>query len=399
MAINLTQKISDQKNGAEDVLKRAEIEDNEKENKKNKSEFGGSLTAKINNFLLFFSRVPLKEKLFFVQYLGIMLKSGISLASGLKTLSLQTSNKRFAKIIGEIAESVEKGTSFTESLKPHKKVFGELFINMIEAGEVSGKLENVLVQLYIQLKKQHELVSKVKGAMTYPAVIIVAMGGIGVFMMVKIVPQMVGMLKEFNAELPLATRVLISVSDAIVDNGLLAAGILVVSVLVIVQIMRTYRGKYYWQAIVLYMPIISPIVKKVNLAKFSRTISTLLKTDIMIIKTFQITANVLGNLHYRKAVNEMSEKIKKGSQINEVVSSYPKLFPPVVNQIISVGEETGELDNILTELADFYEGEVNKIMDNLPSIIEPLLILILGCAVGGMAVAIIMPMYSLGSAI
>ncbi len=398
MAINLSQKISNQGGDMASASKPAKNKSNGRENKKKKPESGESLMDKVNNFLLIFSWVPLKEKLFFVQYLGIMLKSGISLAGGLKTLSAQTPNKRFAKIIGEIADSVEKGVSFTESLKPHQKIFGELFVNMIEAGEVSGKLENVLIQLYTQLKKQHELVSKVKGAMTYPAVIIVAMVGIGTFMMVKIVPQMVGMLKEFNAELPLATRILIAVSDAIVNNGLMVAGILVVSILVIIQIMRTYRGRYYWQTIVLHMPIISPIVKKVNLAKFSRTISTLLKTDIMIIKTFQITANVLGNLHYRKAVNEMSEKIQKGSQINEVVSAYPKLFPPVVNQIISVGEQTGELDNILGELAEFYEGEVDKIMDNLPSIIEPLLILILGCAVGGMAVAIIMPMYSLGSA-
>ncbi|MDD5291144.1 MAG: type II secretion system F family protein [Patescibacteria group bacterium] len=399
MAINLSTKTSNQESSAVIASKPAKDRGNGQEDKKKKPESGESLMDKINNLLLVFSRVPLKEKLFFVQYLGIMLKSGISLASGLKTLSAQSANKRFAKIIGEIAASVEKGTSFTESLKPHQKIFGELFINMIEAGEVSGKLENVLVQLYTQLKKQNELVSKVKGAMTYPAVIIVAMGGIGAFMMIKIVPQMIGMLKEFNAELPLPTKILISVSDALVNNGLLAAGVLVVSILIIIQIMRTYKGRYYWQTIVLHMPIISPIVKKVNLAKFSRTVSTLLKTDIMIIKTFQITANVLGNLHYRKAVNEMAERIKKGSQINEVVSSYPKLFPPVVNQIISVGEETGELDNILTELADFYEGEVDKIMDNLPSIIEPLLILILGCAVGGMAVAIIMPMYSMGSAI
>ncbi|MFA4833379.1 MAG: type II secretion system F family protein [Patescibacteria group bacterium] len=399
MAINLSQGTSNQGDGAISASKPDKDKGNGQEDKKKKPESGGSIMGKVNNLLLVFSRVPLKEKLFFVQYLGIMLKAGISLAGGLKTLSAQSANKRFAKIIGEIAVSVEKGTSFTESLKPHQKIFGELFINMVEAGEVSGKLENVLVQLYTQLKKQNELISKVKGAMTYPAVIIVAMAGIGIFMMVKIVPQMIGMLKSFNAELPLATKILITASDALVANGLLAAGILVVSVLVVIQIMRTYRGRYYWQAIVLHMPIISPIVKKVNLAKFSRTISTLLKTDIMIIKTFQITANVLGNLHYRKAVNEMSEKIKKGSQINEVVSAYPKLFPPVVNQIISVGEQTGELDNILGELAEFYEGEVDKIMDNLPSIIEPLLILILGCAVGGMAVAIIMPMYSLGSAI
>jgi type IV pilus assembly protein PilC len=169
--------------------------------------------------------------------------------------------------------------------------------------------------------------------------------------------------------------------------------------LVFIKVLKTYKGKFFFQAILLKLPIISPIIKKINLAKFSRTISSLLKTDIMIIKTFEISANVLGNLHYREAILMMGEKIKKGSQINEVISLYPKLFPPVVEQIVSVGEQTGELDNILTELADFYEGEVNKIMDNLPSIIEPILILALGVGVGGMAVAIIMPMYSMSAAI
>jgi len=396
MAINLAQmtdKTKEKKAPAEPATKpnnQAPVVEKEK---------AGSLLEKINDFLSNLTPIPLKEKLFFVQYLGIMLKSGISLSAGLKTLSVQSANKHFSKVIKEIAGNIENGVSFTESLRPHKKIFGELFINMIEAGEVSGKLEGVLLQLYIQLKKQNELTSKVKGAMTYPVVIIVAMLGIGTFMMVKIVPQMVGMLRDFGAELPLATRILIAVSDGIVNNGLLVAGSFVALVIIIVQVMRTYKGRYYWQAFVLKLPIFSSIVKKVNLAKFSRTISTLLKTDIMIIKSFKITANVLGNLHYRKAVDEMSEKIKKGDQINQVVSAYPALFPPVVNQIISVGEQTGELDNILAELADFYESEVNKVMDNLPSIIEPLLILILGLAVGGMAVAIIMPMYSLGAAI
>lgn len=357
-----------------------------------------SVIDMINNFLLRFSRVPLKEKLFFVQYLGIMLKAGISLSVALKTLARQTANKRFSGIIEEIAASVEKGTNFAESLNLHKKIFGELFINMIEAGEISGKLEDVLAQLYIQLKKQHELISKVKGALTYPAVIIIAMVGIGIFMMVAVVPKLTGMLQSFNAELPLATKILIAVSDFVVKNGLFVSIALAVFVFLFIKFLNTYKGKYYFQAIILKMPIISPIVKKINLARFSRTISSLLKSDIMIIKTFQITANVLGNLHYRQAVDEMSQKLKKGSQINEIVSAYPKLFPPVVSQIISVGEETGELDNILAELADFYEGEVDNIMDNLPSIIEPLLILILGCGVGAMAVAIVMPMYTLTSA-
>ena len=354
---------------------------------------------KINVSISRFFGVPLKEKLFFVQYLGIMLKSGISLSIALKTLSKQTSNKYFSEIINQLASSVEKGVSFTDSLRPFEKTFGELFINMIEAGEVSGKLESVLSQLYTQIKKQHELYSNVKGALTYPAVVLFVMCGMGVFMMIFVVPKMTDMLKSFNAELPMATKILIGFSDSIVKNGILTAVAFVVIILILVKTMKTYRGRYIFQAIILKMPIFSSIVKKINLANFSRTISSLLKTDIMIIKTFQITANVLGNLHYRQAVNEMAERIKKGSQINEVVSAYPKLFPPVVDQIISVGEQTGELDSTLAELADFYENEVEKIMDNLPSIIEPLLILFLGCAVGGIAVAIVMPMYTLTSAI
>ena len=146
------------------------------------------------------------------------------------------------------------------------------------------------------------------------------------------------------------------------------------------------------------MPIFSPIIKKINLARFSRNISSLLKTDIMIIKSFQITAKVISNLHYRKVIMEMAEKIKKGGKLNEVIKTSPKLFPPVVTQMIAVGEETGELDNILIELAEFYEEEVDQIMENLPSIIEPLLILTLGLGVGGIAIAIIMPMYSITSA-
>lgn len=369
------------------------------ENKKSGQPSARTLMEKINSFLLILSRIPTSEKLFFVQHLGIMLKAGMSLLVSLETLSRQTDNKRFKKIIDDIAANIEKGKSLNESLKAHQKIFGELFVNMIEAGEISGKLESVLRQLYIQMKKQHELVSKVKGALTYPLVVIFAMGGIGIFMMIVVVPKITSMLKEFNAELPLATKILISVSDAIVNNGLLVIIGVVAFIFIVVRILKTYRGKYYFQAALLKMPIFSSIIKKINLAKFARTISSLLKTDIMIIKSFQITANVLGNLHYRAAIKEMAEKIKKGGAINDVISAYPKLFPPVVTQMVAVGEQTGELDSILEELASFYEDEVDQIMQNLPSIIEPLLILILGSAVGGMAVAIISPMYSLSSSI
>ena len=354
---------------------------------------------KINLFLQKLTSVPLAEKLFFIQHLGIMLKAGISLSTALKTLAKQTTNKRFARIIADISRNVEKGVSFTESLKPHEKIFGQLFINMIESGEISGKLEEVLKRLYLQFKKNHELLSKVKGALIYPIVILIAMSGIGTFMMIAVVPKITAMFKDFNAELPLATKLLIKFSDSLVANGLLYLVALIVVILTIVQLIKTKRGRYAFHGLLLKLPIFSPIIKKINLARFARTTSSLLKTDIMIIKSFQIAANVLGNVHYRQALMEMSDKIKKGGTINEVVANYPKLFPPVVAQMIAVGEDTGELDYILEELAEFYEGEIDQTMNNLPAIIEPILILALGLVVGGMAVAVIMPMYTLTSAI
>jgi type IV pilus assembly protein PilC len=356
-----------------------------------------SLMDKINDFLLKLSRVPLKERLFFVQHLGVMLKAGISLGVALKTLSKQSENKFFVKILSDVSDKVDKGSSFAESLMPYKKIFGEMFINMVEAGELSGKLEEVLHELFIQMKKEHALISKVKGALTYPTVILFAMGGIGTFMMVKVVPQITVMFKEMDAELPLATKILINVSDGIANNGILTVLIFVTVVSLFIYIIKTPKGKYIFQGILLKTPVFGAIIKKINMARFARNISSLLKTDIMIIQCFQITASVLGNLHYRAALEEMAQKIKKGGKLNEVVNAYPKLFTPVVAQMISVGEETGELDNILMELAEFYEEEVDNIMESLPSIIEPLLMLILGLGVGAIAIAIMMPMYSLSS--
>lgn len=362
---------------------------------KNNAADGKPLLKKIDDLLLKLSKVPLREKLFFVQHLGIMLKAGISLSNGLKTLAEQTKHKYFKKILIEIAISVEKGSSFADAMKPYHNVFGELFISMIEAGELSGKLEAVLGELFIQMKKEHALISKVKGALTYPAVILFAMSGIGTFMIIVVVPKITEMFADLDAELPLPTKILIGVSNALINHGVLTVIFLALFVITFIRILKTNRGKFIFQSLLLKMPIISPIIKKINLARFARNISSLLKTDIMIIKTFQITANVLGNLHYRQALLDMSQGIKKGGKISEVIKGYPKLFTPVVAQMVTIGEDTGELDNILVELAEFYEEEIDQIMENLPSIIEPLLILFLGVGVGGMAVAIIMPMYSI----
>jgi len=354
---------------------------------------------KVNALLLKLTSISLKDKLFFVQHLGLMLKSGISLARALKTLADQSENKHFQYVLTDIASRVEKGSSFAESLENHRKIFGDLFLSMIDAGELSGKLEEVLKQLFVQMKKEHQLISKVKGAMTYPAVIMIAMIGIGGFMLVFVVPKITAMFAEMDAELPMATKLLIGASDAIRNNGLVTVLVMISIVTAWIKTMQTYRGKFIFQAVLLKAPAFGIIIKKINLARFARNISSLLKTDIMIVKCFQITANVLGNLHYKKALEDMAQVIKQGGKLNEAVKNYPQLFTPVVVQMIAIGEETGELDNILMELAEFYEDEVDQIMENLPTIIEPLLILMLGLGVGGVAVAIVMPMFAITSAI
>lgn len=358
----------------------------------------GSFSEKADKFFASLSRVPLKEKLFFVQHLGIMIHSGISILTAFRTLAEQSENKGFGIILKEIATKLEGGTSLTQSLKGYPQVFNELFINMVESGELSGKLEEVFKQLHVQMKKQYELVSKIRNALTYPIIVICIMIGIGTFMMVYIVPKITAVFTESGAVLPLPTRILIGASKLLVNNGPLVFIILAITILGFIKLLKTYRGRYFFQGLILKMPIISGIIKKINLARFARTTSSLMKTDIMIIEAFRITGNILGNLHYRKVVHEIGEKIKKGGQISDTIKNYPSFFPPIVTQMIIVGEQTGEIDSILEDLSMFYEEEVNEIMENLPSIIEPLLILILGIGVGGIALAVIMPMYALTDA-
>jgi type IV pilus assembly protein PilC len=357
-----------------------------------------SFSAQFNDWLFALQGVSIRERLVFIQNLAVMIRAGIPVLAAFRTLAEQAESKVFAHIIRQVALKLEQGSSLSDALKMYPRVFNELFVNMIGSGEVSGKLEDVLAQLFLQTKKQYELTSKIKGALTYPAIVVVAMVGIGIFMLTYVIPKITSVFTDSGTPLPLFTRMLIGTSDFLVNNWILSSIGALVLIVVIWQIMHTEKGRYYWEAIILHTPIIGPIIKKVNLARFSRTAGSLLKTDIMIVNAFRITANIVGNLHYRKAIMDISDQIKKGGQINEVIKTYPQFFPPMVTQMITIGEQTGEISNILGDLAEFYEGEVDQVMQNLPSIIEPLLILLLGLGVGAIAIAVIMPMYALTAA-
>lgn len=339
--------------------------------------------------------ISLRDKIFFVQNLRIMIKGGLSLGAALQTVAEQISNKYFKEVIGNVWKEVESGVTFSQALEKYPKVFSDLFINMIKSGELSGNLEQVLERLHIQMKRDHDLISKVKGAMIYPAVVLIAMVGIGTAMIIFVVPKLIAIFEEFRAQLPLPTRILIGISKFITGHGLIVAGGLFLFVFLFTKFYQSQSGKKFFHKLFLKLPVMANIVKKINLARFCRTASSLLKTDIPIVQSLKITSLVVGNIYYRAALVDASQKITKGLQINKVLSDYPKLFPPTVIQMLKVGEESGAVEEVLDEVAQFYEEDINQVMETLPSIIEPILILVLGLGVGGMAVAVIMPMYSL----
>lgn len=351
-----------------------------------------SLIEKLTNLI---HRIKLTDKLFFAQNLTLMIKSGLSLSRGLAILAKQTENKRFKKIITDICQRVEKGQLLSKSLELHPQVFSSIFINMVKAGEESGRLDEILKELTLQIRKEHELLSKVKGALIYPIVVVVAMVGIVGGMMIFVIPQLTKMFTEAGVNLPLPTKILIAASAFLSQQLIFVLIFIVVSIVVFLKFKKTANGKQIFHKFILRLPILGAIALKVNLARFARSLSSLLKTDIPIVSSFEITATLLSNIYYKNALSAAAQKIVKGETIAASLADYNHLFPPVINQMILIGEETGKLDEVLADLAIFYEEDLDNIFKNLPSIIEPVLLLCLGVAVGGIAVAIMMPIYSL----
>jgi len=354
-----------------------------------------SFKQKLHDILINLQTIPLKEKLFFAENLRVMIKAGLALTEALVTLEMQAKNTKFKMIIRDLLASVEKGDPLSGALARYPKVFSSFFINMVQVGETSGTLEKNLSEVAVQMKKEHELLSKVKSALAYPIVIIIATVVVGVVMIVYILPSILSVFKDMNVKLPLSTRILITGTDIIFKYGIYIAAAFLLFIIGLVALARSKKGRPMIHRALLRLPIIGGIIQKINLARFSRTLSALLKTDIQIIKSFQITATVVGNISYRTSLIETAETLKEGIAIAESLKKYPRLFPPLVTQMVAVGEKSGTTDQLLAELAEFYEAEVDEVTKSLSSIIEPLIIIFLGVVVGGMAMAVIGPIYSL----
>ncbi len=339
--------------------------------------------------------ISLVEKLLFMRNLKVMISAGVPLPRALEVLAQEASNKKFKTIIGQMKEKIIQGNMLSGAMADYPHVFSELFTNMIKVGEESGTLENVLSQLNVQLEKQHELRSKILGALTYPAVIIVAMLGIGVLMLTVVVPKLAKTFQDLGATLPLTTRFVIGLGNFLTHFWYLALGIVLGTLLVGWWTLRTAFGRKLFDSLVLRLPFISGITRKTNSATTLRTLSSLIASGIPIVKALHITSKVLGNTFFRNALEKSAEEVGRGAKLSDTLQAYTSIYPPLVVQMVQVGEETGQTAEVLSKLAEFYEDEVTQVTQNIASIIEPVLMLIIGTVVGFFAISMLQPMYSM----
>jgi type IV pilus assembly protein PilC len=341
-----------------------------------------------------FSGVSLKDKMMFARHLGVMVSSGLSVPRALDVISNQTKSKKFKNILAQIEEGVKTGNTLADSLAK-SGVFDDLSVNMIRVGELGGSLEEVLELLADQLEKEHNLISKVRGAMYYPSVIFIVMIGIGIAMMTFVVPQLTAVFTDTQATLPATTELIINSSNFMAAHKLLVLFSIILIILFFIIFFKLKAGKKTIAFLSLKIPIIKNIVVKVNTARFARIYGSLLRSGVPVTESLKIISETLTNRYYQEAFVKIGLEVQKGKPLHEELAVYPKLFPLLIIQMVEVGEETGKTVDVLTGLARFYEEEIDQLTKNLSSIIEPVLMVVIGSAVGFFAISMIMPMYSI----
>ena len=335
-------------------------------------------------------KIKSEDLVIFSRQLATMIQSGVSLVQALNILSEQTENPEFKRIILEIQNAIQQGSSFCDALSKYPKVFSDLYINMIKAGEASGLLDEILDRLALYLEKNAALEHKLKSSMIYPVVVILMASAITSFLLLKVIPTFKGIFDMLGGKLPLPTRILIAISDNF--RKYFIFGVLGLGIIVGVgrQLSKKPAVKRKIDARLLRMPIFGEIIQKVAIAKFSRTLSTLVKSGVSILQSLEIVAKTAGNKVVEEAVLKARDSIKEGEPIADPLKE-TKIFPPMVIRMISIGEQTGKLEFMLSKIADFYDEQVENAVSGLTSLIEPLIILFLGVVIGGIVISLFLP--------
>jgi type IV pilus assembly protein PilC len=333
-----------------------------------------------------------KDLVIFSRQLAVMISATIPIVQALRILSQQTSNPVFTDKIVEIANDVDGGMKLSDAMSKHSKIFSNFFVAMIKSGETSGRLEEVLEYLADQMEKDYDLVARIKGAMIYPIVILVGLVGVSILMMVYILPKLTPMLKESGAELPTITNWLIAISDFMVSSWYYILFVLALLAFVFVFWTKSQSGKNMWDSIKIKIPIFGGLFKKIYLVRLTRSLHTLIKGGVPISMALRITAEVVDNKAYADLIMKTVAEVEAGNSISTLFAKSP-LVPKMLSQMMIVGEKTGRIDTILERLSDFYSREINTMVANLTTLIEPIILVMMGVGVGGIVAAIMLPMY------
>lgn len=342
-----------------------------------------------------FGRVTSADQMLFLDNLSTMIKAGLALAPALKTITGELKNKYFKKILEHIYELIENGQSLSESMKHYPKVFPEMIVSAVEVGENTGALSESLGHLADIIKSQRRLRAKVIGALIYPCVVIVAMIGISLFLAFFVFPQLIDVFNESNVKLPVILLAVQFITWAVkVYYWYILLG-LVILIIILVFVFRIYAVRLAWHRAVLRFPFVGSLVRELCMSRFAGNLHALLAAGLSIVKCLEIVARTVPNLYYRQEILKMATELEKGHSLADAMGERPKLFSSLSIQLCHVGEETGELENILIKIEEYYEERVNNVLANLSTIIEPVLLVIVGVAVGFIALSVISPMYEL----
>jgi len=343
------------------------------------------------------NRINTRDLGVFTRQFATMINAGLPMVQCLDILAAQTEKPNFKKIISEVMADVEAGSTLAEALKKHS-CFSDLYVNMVDAGETGGILDIILNRLAVYLEKADALIKKVKGAMTYPAVVLTVCIGASVFMLLFIIPTFAQMFSDFGGQLPLPTRIVMGLSTFLRANWWLLLALAIGGFIAFRRYHKTATGRYRVDKAMLRMPILGSVIRKAAVARFTRTLGTLVSSGVPILNGLEITARTSGNKVIEEAIVTTRTSISEGNTIAEPLRT-SGVFPPMVVQMIGVGEQTGALDEMLEKVADFYDSEVDAAVSALTSIIEPVMIVIMGTIVGGMLIAMYLPMFKLVSVV
>jgi type II secretory pathway component PulF len=349
-------------------------------------------------FLAFMNRVKSKDIVVVSRTLSVMVSAAVPLVDALRNIALQTENPALKSVMTDISAEVEAGSRLSDAFERHPKIFSSFFVNMIRSGETSGQLEGVLEYLADQQEKDYDMTSKIKGALIYPAFILTALFVVGFIMMTFVIPKLTAILEEANIDLPLSTKMLILVSGFFQRFWFIVLILIVIAVIVIKVASKTPAGRMLIDYLKLKIPLFSTLFNRIYVVRFTRSFATLIHGGVDQVKALEIVSAIVGNQVWKKMVYDTIQEVNEGNSLTTAFRRN-KNVPAMMNQMIAVGEETGRLQDVLNRVADFYKREVDALVSNLVTLIEPMIMVLLGVAVGVMVSAILLPMYQMSSAV